>query len=372
MGSLADQLVGDIEKWKALGETGHRVVAPFYHGDKNKKDVLKPSAPSFVEDSPEDVQKMLVVNPRRVAALASIGDYTDRDLLQRLDPRTGTLSLREMRPGALKEIYDRPGWIHEVDPHAFGRVEGMDPDYERVSLDPVKVENARRIRNVLEEMRRAGVVTHEYDPSSRGYKKAVKMLAAMVRDMPPENRARYLKWMREGNTGLADALAGRLGKAAALKPSARAHIKTSNFGLPSKARTKEQKEKSGNYPIHDAKHARLALAYGAKYLPKGEYAALKSRVAAKYPGMGKQADAAGALRTALKAELDAVNLYERLAKAESSNRKLADLLLDVAREEKVHAGEFEAMLKKVDRQHGPAAAEGAGEVAKIGKTSDGN
>ncbi len=53
------------------------------------------------------------------------------------------------------------------------------------------------------------------------------------------------------------------------------------------------------------------------------------------------------LRLAMIAELDAVNLYEQLAaKAESADIK--KILLDVAKEEKTHMGEFQALLLKFD------------------------
>ena len=55
------------------------------------------------------------------------------------------------------------------------------------------------------------------------------------------------------------------------------------------------------------------------------------------------------LRLAMIAELDAVNLYEQLAaKAESEDIK--KILLDVAKEEKTHMGEFQAILLKFDSE----------------------
>ena len=70
-----------------------------------------------------------------------------------------------------------------------------------------------------------------------------------------------------------------------LKASDRAHIKKKNFGIPSRADNSEEKKKSGNYPIHDKKHARAALAYGKRFLGPEQYAKLKARIYAKYPGM---------------------------------------------------------------------------------------
>jgi rubrerythrin len=49
------------------------------------------------------------------------------------------------------------------------------------------------------------------------------------------------------------------------------------------------------------------------------------------------------LRVAIIAELDAVNLYEQMA-ALTENKKLKTILLDIAKEEKTHVGEFQALL----------------------------
>ena len=70
----------------------------------------------------------------------------------------------------------------------------------------------------------------------------------------------------------------------------RARIKTSNFGIPERARTADQKKKSGNYPIHDRGHARMALSLGKKHLSPAKYAALKRRIHAKYPDLAKSAE----------------------------------------------------------------------------------
>lgn len=72
------------------------------------------------------------------------------------------------------------------------------------------------------------------------------------------------------------------------------------------------------------------------------------------------------LRAAIIAELDAVNLYEQMAAvAQDSDIKM--ILLDVAREEKTHVGEFQALLLKADRQQIEELREGNREVQE--KTS---
>ena len=55
------------------------------------------------------------------------------------------------------------------------------------------------------------------------------------------------------------------------------------------------------------------------------------------------------LRVAIIAELDAINLYEQLA-ATTENQNIIEILLDVAKEEKTHFGEFQALLLKEDKE----------------------
>ncbi len=70
------------------------------------------------------------------------------------------------------------------------------------------------------------------------------------------------------------------------------------------------------------------------------------------------------LRLAVIAELDAINLYEQMASmTESANLK--EVLLEVAREEKTHVGEFQAMLLKEDREQEKELAAGRAEVDEL-------
>lgn len=67
------------------------------------------------------------------------------------------------------------------------------------------------------------------------------------------------------------------------------------------------------------------------------------------------------LRASIIAELDAINLYEQMA-ALTKNPDIRDILLDVAREEKTHVGEFQALLLREDPQFGPELLAGDREV----------
>jgi len=67
------------------------------------------------------------------------------------------------------------------------------------------------------------------------------------------------------------------------------------------------------------------------------------------------------LRLGLIAELDAINLYEQLA-AMTDDTDIKKVILDIAREEKTHVGEFQALLLREDKQQVKELEEGSKEV----------
>jgi rubrerythrin len=70
------------------------------------------------------------------------------------------------------------------------------------------------------------------------------------------------------------------------------------------------------------------------------------------------------LRVAVIAELDAISLYEQLA-AVTDNKAIKKILLDVAKEEKTHVGEFQTLLLKEDKQQVEELEKGKEEVEEI-------
>jgi rubrerythrin len=70
------------------------------------------------------------------------------------------------------------------------------------------------------------------------------------------------------------------------------------------------------------------------------------------------------LRSAIIAELDAINLYEQMADmTRSANVK--KVLLDIAREEKTHVGEFQTLLLIEDKEQVQELEEGKKEVQEL-------
>lgn len=70
------------------------------------------------------------------------------------------------------------------------------------------------------------------------------------------------------------------------------------------------------------------------------------------------------LRAAIVAELDAVNLYEQMANL-TKDTNIKAVLMDVAKEEKTHIGEFQALLLKFDPQHKEELEAGAKEADEV-------
>ncbi|HDO19495.1 MAG TPA: rubrerythrin [Thermoplasmatales archaeon] len=70
------------------------------------------------------------------------------------------------------------------------------------------------------------------------------------------------------------------------------------------------------------------------------------------------------VRIAMIAELDAINLYEQMANA-CKNEDVKKVLLDIAREEKTHVGEFQTLLLKLDNEQVEETEKGKKEVEEI-------
>jgi len=70
------------------------------------------------------------------------------------------------------------------------------------------------------------------------------------------------------------------------------------------------------------------------------------------------------LRAAIIAELDAINLYEQMA-ALTGNADIRTVLLDIAKEEKTHVGEFQTMLLRLDAEQVQEMEHGKKEVAEL-------
>lgn len=70
------------------------------------------------------------------------------------------------------------------------------------------------------------------------------------------------------------------------------------------------------------------------------------------------------LRAGIIAELDAINLYEQMA-ALAVDENVKRILLDIAKEEKTHVGEFQALLLMHDKEQEKELEKGKKEVEEL-------
>jgi len=70
------------------------------------------------------------------------------------------------------------------------------------------------------------------------------------------------------------------------------------------------------------------------------------------------------LRAGMIAELDAINFYEQMA-ALTGDEGIRKVLLDIAKEEKTHMGEFQALLLRKDEEQKEELKEGEEEVEEL-------
>ncbi|XHH08229.1 MAG: ferritin family protein [Candidatus Bathyarchaeia archaeon] len=70
------------------------------------------------------------------------------------------------------------------------------------------------------------------------------------------------------------------------------------------------------------------------------------------------------LRAGIVAELDAINLYEQMA-AMANDPLIKKMLLDIAKEEKTHVGEFQTLLLAFDQEQAKELEEGKKEIEEL-------
>ena len=89
-----------------------------------------------------------------------------------------------------------------------------------------------------------------------------------------------------------------------------------------------------------------------------------SRIPIILESVGKEDRDQEILRTGVIAELDAINLYEQMA-AMTKNNDIKKILLDIAKEEKTHVGEFLTLLLRQDKEQKVEMEEGKKEVEEL-------
>ena len=94
---------------------------------------------------------------------------------------------------------------------------------------------------------------------------------------------------------------------------------------------------------------------------------MMSQIPIRLEGMKKEEIDREILRVGIIAELDAINLYEQMA-AMTQRKDIRAILMDIAKEEKTHVGEFQTLLLQLDKEQQRELEEGKKEVEEITKT----
>jgi rubrerythrin len=89
-----------------------------------------------------------------------------------------------------------------------------------------------------------------------------------------------------------------------------------------------------------------------------------SKIPITLENLGKDDMEKEILRTGVIAELDAINFYEQMA-AMAKNNNIKKVLLDIAKEEKTHVGEFLTLLLRIDREQGVELEKGKKEIEEL-------
>ena len=92
-----------------------------------------------------------------------------------------------------------------------------------------------------------------------------------------------------------------------------------------------------------------------------------SQIPIRLEGMKKEDIDREILRAGIIAELDAINLYEQMV-AMTQRKDIKAILMDIAKEEKTHVGEFQTLLLRLDKEQERELEEGRKEVEEITKT----
>lgn len=153
-------LRGYLEGYRSK-EAAHSAPEVLYHAGPAKMETLDPKNPS------------LFVTPSSAVALAyGDGNWDNEDLIQmRLKDEN---ILAEARPGAFKDIYGKPQYLHELSADAYN------------GKGPIKPTRITKIKNILRAIRDAGVKVAPYDRNSMYYQAAVTERAKRALEGDPD------------------------------------------------------------------------------------------------------------------------------------------------------------------------------------------
>jgi rubrerythrin len=98
--------------------------------------------------------------------------------------------------------------------------------------------------------------------------------------------------------------------------------------------------------------------------PLGQGGYMLSQIPVDFAKVKKENRNQVILRAAIIAELDAINMYEQMS-ALTDDPEIKMVLLDIAREEKTHVGEFQTMLLRRDAEQVKELEDGKKEIVEL-------
>jgi len=172
-------------------------VEVLFHGSPRSVKELSPRR----EHGDPKVEDVVFATPSRAFALAYTGKkWGDRDMEQSTyyNKDTGEedeMVLREMRPGAFRDIYaGRKGYLYHLPAKGFRYVRPRNPWEQTIPsvVLPAKIEIISDALKALKADPKVRMIP--YDPEAEENLTAFKRQAARMREMPPEEATRYRQW----------------------------------------------------------------------------------------------------------------------------------------------------------------------------------
>lgn len=174
--------------------------AELYHGSPRRLKQLKPRG----EHGDPRVPNAVFGTPSRPFALAYSGKkWGDRDIEQGMrydeNDEPTEMYLREMRPGALKELYSgQRGYLYTLPSEGFEPPPRKGAKWEQINRSIVVPTKTEEIRDVYEALRKDPIVRfHEYDPEALETRAAVQRSIKRMGEMRPKDAKGYKKWRLE-------------------------------------------------------------------------------------------------------------------------------------------------------------------------------
>ena len=152
--------------WKPSTEAATQSSNVLYHGSHQLLKRIKPHT------STHGTSEVYASADRDFALCYCGGQWNDFSISQAY--YNGVLMLTEIEAGAFKKFFDCPGYIYEVDPNGFTKINSR----EYVCHRTVTPLSTTKIPNVLNELRNHGVKMYEYPnlpPYIKSHKEYIKM-----------------------------------------------------------------------------------------------------------------------------------------------------------------------------------------------------